>query len=93
VLVSVTRDRQSRTICVKLVNPTDSDVLVTLDVKGATLAPTANAVTLAADPQATNAIDAPERVVSVVSNLTGVTSAFAYKVPAHGIVALMLASR
>ena len=62
-----------------------------LDVQGAaTLASTATAVTLSADPQASNSIDAPEKVVPVTSTVTGVRPGFTYTVPAHGIVVLML---
>ena len=61
---------------------------------GATaLGPTATALTLAADPQATNSIDAPATVVPVASKVTGVKSGFTYTVPAHGIVVLTLESR
>jgi alpha-N-arabinofuranosidase len=94
VLVSVTRDSKSRTIYVKLVNPGDAEAPVTLDLKGAgTMAPTGTAVTLAADAQATNSIDAPAAVVPRTSTVTGVSANFTYKVPAHGIVALMLGTR
>ena len=64
-----------------------------LDVTGATLRPTATALTLAADPQATNAIDAPERVVPVTSRVTDVKPGLTYTVPANGIVVLMLETR
>ncbi|MEO8483925.1 MAG: alpha-L-arabinofuranosidase C-terminal domain-containing protein [Acidobacteriota bacterium] len=94
VLVSVTRDSKARTIYVKLVNPTDADTPVQLMLKGAgTLAPTGTAVTLAADPQDTNSIDAPDHVVPVTSTVTGVTPDFSYTVPKHGIVVLILGTR
>jgi alpha-N-arabinofuranosidase len=89
VLVSVTRDSRSRMLYVKLVNP-GAAATVQLDVTGATLRPVATALTLAADPQATNSIDAPERVVPVTSQVTGVKSGFTYTVPANGIVVLAL---
>ncbi len=94
VLVSVTRDSRSRMLYVKLVNPGDADAPVQLDVTGATLRPVATALTLAADPQATNSIDTPEHVVPVSSQvLIGVKPGFAYTVPANGIVVLMLGMR
>lgn len=94
VLVSVTRDSRSRTIYVKLVNPAGEAAPLQLDVQGAgALASTATAVTLAADPQATNSIDAPEKVMPVTSTVTGVKPGFTYTVPAHGIVVLMLRTR
>lgn len=94
VLVSVTRDSRSRTIFVKLVNPAGEAAPLQLDVQGAgTLASTATAVTLSADPQASNSIDAPERVVPVSSRVTGVKRGFTYTVPANGIVVLALETR
>ena len=91
VLVSVTRDSRSRTIYAKLVNPGDAAAPVQIDLQNAaTLASTATAVTLAADPQASNSIDALETVMPVTSTVTGVKPGFTYTVPAHGIVVLML---
>jgi alpha-N-arabinofuranosidase len=93
VLVSVTRDSRSRTLYVKLVNPGNAAAPVQLEVAGATLRPAATALTLAADPQATNSIDAPERVVPVRSQVADVTPRFTYVVPANGIVVLSLETR
>jgi alpha-N-arabinofuranosidase len=90
VLVSVTRDSQSRTLYVKLVNPGDTAAPVQLNVAGATLRPTATALTIAGSAQDTNSIDAPERVVPKTSQVTAVTSGFTYTVPANGIVVLTL---
>ena len=82
------------TIYVKLVNATDADAPVQLDISGlSTLAPTATALTLAADPQATNSIDAPQAVAPVTSRVSGVKPGFTYTVPAHGIVVLTLEAR
>ena len=94
VLVSVTRDSKSGAIYVKLVNPGETDAPVRFNLRGAgTLAPTATALTLAADPQATNSIDAPDRVVPVTSTVSGMGPDFTYTVPMHGIVMLMLGTR
>ena len=94
VLASVTRASRSGTIYVKLVNAADAEVPVQLDLRGVrTLAPTATAVTLAADPRATNSIDAPEIVVPITSKVSGVKPGFTYTVPAHGIVVLILETR
>ena len=90
VLVSVTRDSQSRTLYVKLVNPGNTAAAVQLNVIGATLRPTATALTIAGNAQDTNSIDAPERVVAKTSQVTAVTSGFTYTVPANGIVVLTL---
>jgi alpha-N-arabinofuranosidase len=93
VLVSVTRDSTSGTIYAKLVNPGDDPAPVRIDLSGVpTLAPTATAITIAGEAQATNSIDAPERVVPVTTTLSGVTSGFTYTVPAHGIVVLQFST-
>jgi alpha-L-arabinofuranosidase len=79
---------------VKLVNATAAAAPVQIDFTGAkTIAGTATALTLAADPQATNSIDAPRTVVPVASTLPGVKSGFTYTVPASGIVVLTLETR
>lgn len=94
VLVSVTRDSRSGRIYVKLVNATDAAAAVQLNVTGGkTLAPTGTALTLAADPQATNAIDTPTVVAPVTSKVSGVKPGFTYNVPAHAVVVLTLESR
>jgi alpha-N-arabinofuranosidase len=90
VLVSATRDSRSRMLYVKLVNPGNAAAPVQLDVTGVPIRSTATALTLAADPQDTNSIDAPNRVVPVTSRVTGVKSGFTYTVPANGIVVLAL---
>jgi len=94
VLVSVTRDSTSGTIYVKLVNPADADAAVQLNLNGGRPpAPTARAIALAADPQATNSIDAPDRVRAMTSQVSGVTTIFTYTLPAHGIVVLEILRR
>ncbi len=93
-LYSVTRNRRTDQIFVKLVNPTPAQASVTIDLKGvAALAPTATAITLAADPNATNSIDEPRKVVPTTSKVSGIRPSFPYAVPAHGIVVLKLDSR
>jgi alpha-N-arabinofuranosidase len=90
VLVSVTRESRSRTLYVKLVNPGSVAAPVQLDIIGAALRSTGAALTLAGDPQDTNSIDAPERVVPRTSQVTGVKAGFTYAVPANAIVVLEL---
>jgi len=94
VLVSATRDSRAGTIYVKLVNAADTEAPVQLDIIGVrTLASTGTAVTLAADPKATNSIDAAQAVAPVTSEVSGVRPGFTYKVPAHGIIVLTLEAR
>jgi alpha-N-arabinofuranosidase len=94
VLVSATRDSRARTIYVKLVNAGGTDAPVQLDITGVrSLAAAGTALTLAADPKATNSIDVPQAVAPVTSKLSGVRPGFTYTVPAHGIVVLTLEAR
>ena len=94
VLVSATRDSRAGTIYIKLVNAADTEAPVQLDITGVrTLASTGTAVTLAADPKATNSIDAAQAVAPVTSKVSGVRPGFTYKVPAHGIIVLTLEAR
>ena len=94
VLVSATRDSRSRTIHLKLVNPADTDAPVQIDVTGGSgLASTGTALILTGEPTATNAIDSPERVVPITTQVSGVKSGFTYTVPRNGIVVLTLRER
>ena len=94
VLVSATRDSRAGTIYVKLVNATDADAPLQLDITGVTtLASTGTALTLAAERTATNAIDSPQAVAPVTAKVSAVKPGFTYTVPAHGIVVLTLETR
>lgn len=92
VLVSTTRDSRTGTIYAKLVNPAAAAVPVQLNWTGATVR-TASALTLAADAQATNSIDAIDKVVPVSVKVDGARPGFTYTVPANGIVVLTLETR
>jgi alpha-N-arabinofuranosidase len=93
-LVSATRDSRSGTIYVKLVNSGNAEAPAQLDLQGMqTLASTATVLTLAADPKATNSIDAPQAVAPITSKVSGVKPGFAYNVPANSIVVMVLESR
>ena len=70
VLASATRDSKTGTIFVKLVNPNATAAPVQLDWKGTTVR-TATALTMAADANATNSIDAMDKVVPVSSKVDG----------------------
>jgi alpha-N-arabinofuranosidase len=94
VLVSATRDSRSGVVYVKLVNSSNAEAPVALDLQGMqNLASTATVVTLAADPKATNSIDAPLAVAPVTSKVSGVKSGFVYKVRADSIVVVVLEPR
>jgi alpha-L-arabinofuranosidase len=93
-LVSATRDSRSGTIYVKLVNSSNAEAPVRLDLQGMqTVASTATVLTLAADPKATNSIDAPHAVAPITSKVSGVKPGLVYTVPANSIVVMVLESR
>ena len=93
-LVAATRDSRLGTIYLKLVNSADTEAPLQFDLQGVrTLASTATTEVLAADPKATNSIDAPRSVAPATSNISGVKPGFTYKVPAHAIVVLTLEAR
>jgi len=83
---SVTRDSKSGLITVKLVNSAASAQAVKIKVRGiASLASSATAITLAADPSETNAIDVPKKVLPVTSTVSRVKPGFIYIVPAYSV--------
>lgn len=91
---SATRDSKTGQIFVKLVNPQATAQSVTITLNGASgLSPSAAAITLAADPSATNSIDAPTAVVPKTAAVSGIRSSFTYTVPPNGITVLKLRSR
>ena len=91
---SATRDSKTGEIFVKLVNPQPTPQSVTIHLQGgATLAPTATTITLAADPGATNSIESPTTVVPKTATVGGIGPSFVYTVPPYGITVLKLKSR
>ena len=77
-----------------MVNATAAAAPLQIDLPGAkSLAGTATALTLSADPQGTNSIDAQRNVEPVSAKLTGVKSGFTYTIPANAIVVLTLETR
>jgi alpha-N-arabinofuranosidase len=91
VQAAVTRNSSTHEIFIKLVNPdeTPAPLAITFD-GGGMLSPTGTAITLAADPLATNSIDDPKKVIPVTTPVTGISSTFTYTVPAHAILVLKL---
>jgi alpha-N-arabinofuranosidase len=92
VLASTTRDSKSGTIYAKLVNPNATAAPVQLDWKGANVK-AVTALTLAADVNATNSIDAIDKVVPVSVKVDGARPGFTYTIPPNGIVVLTLETR
>lgn len=88
---SVTRDAKSKRICLKLVNASSTPQRLDLKFTSANLANVAKVWTLSApSTQATNTIDAPEKIVPKESRLRNVSSNQHYAVPAYSIQVLEL---
>lgn len=87
---SVTRDSQSGTIFIKLVNPHSLSETLKLDIAGVSLKSTGTATSLIAPPDATNSIDDPTHVVPVTTRLDDVAPIFDYTLPSDSIVILKL---
>jgi alpha-N-arabinofuranosidase len=86
---SVTRDSTSGTITVKLVNPQATPQPVKIDIPAVTsLTPIMKAITLAADPVDTNAIDMPIKVVPVTTEVPNFQPGSIYTLPANSITVL-----
>jgi alpha-N-arabinofuranosidase len=84
-----TRNSRTGEVFVKLVNPTGSEVHLRIQFLGiASLAQKATALTLAGNPEETNSITDPRRVVPISRTLTDLKPEFVYAVPAHSIVVL-----
>ena len=87
---SVTRDSRTGVITVKLVNPQPTPQPVKIEMPGvASLKPAATAITLAADPTETNAIDSPKHVVPVTTK-ANIQPGSIYTLPANSITVLVL---
>ncbi|MGH7980248.1 MAG: alpha-L-arabinofuranosidase C-terminal domain-containing protein, partial [Limisphaerales bacterium] len=69
---SVTEDRKTGAIIIKLVNARSKPNILKLDIEGVSLRGHGAAVTLAAPPDATNSIDDPTHIFPVDSKLTHV---------------------
>jgi alpha-L-arabinofuranosidase len=91
---TVTRDSKTGLIYVKLVNPQPTPQPLKIDIKGVvSVAPTADAETLAADPTATNSMAEPAKVVPAKSKVSGVKPSFTYTVEPNSITVLQLNTR
>jgi alpha-N-arabinofuranosidase len=91
---SVVRDSKSGAVFVKLVNPTPDAQPLKIDLRGVhALAPTASVTTLAAEPDATNALDEPTKVAPVTSQATVAGPVFSHTFPPHSITVLELRAR
>ena len=90
---SVTRDSKKGTIYLKMVNASDTRVNVHLQVSGENLAPKGTAVVMtASDPEMTNSILDPVKIVPQTTAVEGVKGAFVQGVGPYSITVLVFDS-
>jgi alpha-N-arabinofuranosidase len=88
---AATRNRHTGEIFIKLVNPSPTSESLRLSLEGiASLSTKGRAITLAANPEDTNSILEPTKVVPLTTTVGGVKPDFVYTLPPHSIVVLRL---
>jgi alpha-N-arabinofuranosidase len=91
---AATRDSRTGEIFIKLVNPNPASEPLRLSLKGiAKLSAKASTITLAGDPEDSNLILEPGKVVPVNSTLSQVKPDFIYTLPPNSVVVLKLKGR
>jgi alpha-N-arabinofuranosidase len=91
---AATRDRKTGEIFIKLVNPQTKSEALKIDLKGiASISSIASVITLAAEPEDTNSIEHPRRVVPTTTTVKSLRPVFNYTLPPHSIVVLKVRSR
>ncbi|MGO8676747.1 MAG: alpha-L-arabinofuranosidase C-terminal domain-containing protein [Limisphaerales bacterium] len=91
---AATRDRRTGEIIIKLINPQPKPEALHLELKGiASLSTKGRAITLAANPEDTNSILEPTKVVPFTATVGGVKPSFPYTLPPNSIVVLRLKAR
>ena len=88
---SATLESKTGGIFLKLVNPNGAAESLKIEINGVTsLASKGSAITLSGNPDDSNSITQPRKVVPVTSTVRGVKSGFIYEMPPHSIVVLKL---
>jgi alpha-N-arabinofuranosidase len=91
---SATRDSRTGEIILKLVNPQPTAESLNIEIKGvASLDSKAVAITLAGNPEDTNSITEPRKVVPVTTTVRHLKPDFIYTLPPNSIVVLKLKAR
>ena len=91
---SVTRDRSSGALYLKIVNPEASAQTLRVELQGVRrVARVGRAHTLAAAPDATNSLAEPVNVVPVVTKLSKLAPTFTHQIAPHSITLLELEAR
>ena len=86
-----TRDSKSGEIFIKLVNPQLVPAKVKIDIRRIrSLATKGTAITLTGNPDDTNSIDDPTKVIPVTTTVRDVKPEFTYTLPAYSVVVLKL---
>jgi alpha-N-arabinofuranosidase len=89
-----TRDSKTGEIFVKLVNPATNSVSLNLEIQGAaSLAPKGSAITLSGNPDDSNSITQPKKIVPVERTVRGLKPDFTYTMPPNSVVVLKLKAR
>lgn len=89
--VSATREKATGKVFVKLVNSTDQECPLEIDLRGVkSVAPSAKAEILRAPSTATNSMTEPTNVLPKETEIEGVKPKFNYTLPASSIVVLKL---
>ena len=91
---SATRDSKTGKIILKLVNPQTNAVSLNIEINGVTsLSSKGSAITLAGNPEDSNSITQPKKVVPLTTTVRGVKPSFIYTLPPNSIVVLKLKPR
>ena len=89
-----TRDSRSEELFIKLVNPLPAAEQLNIQLKGVkSLAPSATALTLRGDPDDSNSITAPRKIVPEETTVRDLKPDFIYSVPPYSIVVLKLKTK
>jgi alpha-L-arabinofuranosidase len=91
---SATRDSRTGEIFLKLVNPQSSPQSVDIRIKGAaSVASKGSAITLEGNPDDTNSITQPKKIVPITTTVRDIGPDFIYTMPSSSIVVLNLKAR
>ena len=89
-----TRDSKTGELIVKLVNPQTTAETLKMEINGApSLAAKGIVIALMGNPDDSNSITEPKRVVPTTKTLRGIKSGFTYKMPPHSVVVLKLKAK
>jgi alpha-L-arabinofuranosidase len=91
---SATRDGKTGDIFLKLVNPQTNAVPLNIEINGtASLASKGSALTLTGNPDDSNSITQPKKIVPLTTTVSGIKPVFTYTLPPDSIVVLKLKAR